>query len=387
MRVKRIVLLSSADPRIKRGLQVVVMTQASSLRKRGFDAVVFCPSQQYESYVLDGVPVYTFAFQRGRSSVLNFCSMMYHCWRDWRRHFGSCEPVILHGHDHMTFFLLSWYLSNNVTKVFTVHDPMVYHHRMLGTLPVKPGLKEKMMTYIEKSVYERSDKIHVISEYTRKRIANYKLLEPKIRLVPDWVDLEKFILPKDKQKVRQELSIAPDVFVVYTLRALQERMGLANLIKGFQRVKQEIPSAKLIIGGKGPLRSALENLARELDLAEDVTFLGYVPDEEVVPRYQAADVFLIPSLDGEGFGLPVLEAMACGTPVLASPACALPEVLKGKPSRILSGTEPGDIATGILSFYSVWLAGNIHPDDEQKYVMENFSEADILKLIMTDYKI
>jgi len=73
--------------------------------------------------------------------------------------------------------------------------------------------------------------------------------------------------------------------------------------------------------------------------------------------------------------------------VLASPACALPEVLKGKPSRILSGTEPGDIAAGILSFYSLWLAGNIHPDDEQKYVIENFSEPDILKLIMADYKI
>jgi glycosyltransferase involved in cell wall biosynthesis len=363
------------------------MTQASSLRKRGYDAVIFCPSQQCEFFVLDEVPVYTFSFRRRKNSVLNFLSMMKNCWSGWRAHFGGNEPAVLHGHDYMTFFLLSWYLSDNVVKVFTVHDPMVYHHRMLGTLPATPGIKEKVMAYIEKSVYARSGRIHVISEYTRVRIENYKLLEPKIRLVPDWVDMDRFVLPQDKQNVRQRLSIAPDVFVVYTLRALQERMGLANLISGFQLVKQKIPSAILIIGGKGPLRGELEKLAQELGIAEAVTFLGYVPDEEVVPRYQAADVFLMPSLDGEGFGLPVLEAMACGTPVLASPACALPEVLKGKPARILSGTEPADIAAGILSFYSGWLAGDIHPSDEQKYVMENFSESDILKLILTDYKI
>ena len=381
----RIVLLSSADPRIKRGLQVVVMTQARSLQKRGYDAVVFCPNQHFEAYELDGVPVYTFAFQRGRNSMLNFCTMMHHCWRDWRRHFGNNEPAVLHGHDHMSFFLLSRYLSDKVKKVFTVHDPMVYHHRMLGTLPQGTNMKEKMMTFIEASVYEKSEKIHVISEYTRVRLANYKVLESKIRLVHDWVDVEKFVLPQDRTMVRNQLSISPDDFVVFTLRALQERMGLANLIKGFQQVKQAIPLARLIIGGKGPLRSELENLAQQLGVAENVTFLGYVPDEEVVPRYQAADVFIMPSLDGEGFGLPVLEAMACGTPVLASPTCALPEVLQGKPSRLFAGTEPQDIAAGILAFYSQWLAGKIQPDAERQYVIENFSEADLLDLILSDY--
>ena len=114
----------------------------------------------------------------------------------------------------------------------------------------------------------------------------------------DWVDVEKFVLPQDRLMVRNQLSISPDDFVVFTLRALQERMGLANLIKGFQQVKQAIPLARLIIGGKGPLRSELENLAQQLGVAKNVTFLGYVPDEEVVPRYQAADVFIMPSLDG-----------------------------------------------------------------------------------------
>ena len=62
-----------------------------------------------------------------------------------------------------------------------------------------------------------------------------------------------------------------------------------------------------------------------LGLREDVTFLGFVPEDELPLWYNAARLFAFPSLY-EGFGLPVLEAMACGTPVVTSTAASLPEV-------------------------------------------------------------
>ena len=133
--MKKIAILSSADPRIKRGLQVVALTHAKSMRKYGLDAVIFCPSEKYEAYELEGVPVYTFAFTKGRYSALNFVRMMVACWRGWTKHFGGKEPDVLHGHDPMTYYFLSQYLSRNVRKIYTVHDPFIYHHRMLGTLP------------------------------------------------------------------------------------------------------------------------------------------------------------------------------------------------------------------------------------------------------------
>ena len=385
--MKRITILSSADPRQKRGLQVVALTHAKSLRKCGFDAVIFCPSIECESYELEGVPVHTFAFQKRRSSVMNFATMMANCWRGWKKHFGDQEPDVLHGHDYMTYYFLSRYLSAKVKKIFTVHDPMIYHHKMLGTLPQDSSLKERMMTHIENAVYARSAKIHCISEYTRIRIADYLALGAKIRIVPDWIDMDIFVLPFNRKSVRSELAMEPNDFIIYTLRGLQARMGLDNLIRAFSLLKDSIPSAKLFIGGKGPMRNELEQLAAELGLADSVSFLGYVPDAEVVQRYQAADVFIMPSIDGEGFGLPVLEAMACGTPVLATPICAFPEVLRGKPERLFANIHPEAIAEGIVDYHRLWQAGEIEANAERRYVLEHYSEKDILRTILDDYEI
>lgn len=73
-------------------------------------------------------------------------------------------------------------------------------------------------------------------------------------------------------------------------------------------------------------REKLEKLIKELNLKEDVIFLGYVPTEELPKFYNAADLFVYPSLYA-GFGLPPLEAMACGTPVITSNLSSLPEVV------------------------------------------------------------
>lgn len=383
--MKKITILSSDDPRVKRGLQVVAHTHAKSLRKRGFDAVIYCPGEKYEAYVLEGVPVYTFAYRQGRYAAINFITMMYNCWRGWKMHFGKQEPDILHGHDDLTYYFLSRYLSKKVKKIYTVHDPLVYHHRMLGRLPRGGSLKEKMMTHIENTVYARSEKIHCISEYTRVRITDYEALAAKIRIVPDWIDTDRFVLPGDRALVRAKFALDTDDFVIYTLRGLQARMGLGNLIQAFALLQNRIPRAKLIIGGKGPLRNELEQMATELGLVNSVTFLGYVPDEEVVGRYQAADVVIMPSLDGEGFGLPVIESMACGTPVLATPVCALPEVLRGKPERLFVGIRPEDIAAGIEAYHRQWQASGIDACAERNYVLEHYSEQDILTLILDDY--
>ncbi len=65
---------------------------------------------------------------------------------------------------------------------------------------------------------------------------------------------------------------------------------------------------------------------QELGLGNEVQFLGYVPGEDLPYLYNAATVFVYPSLF-EGFGLPVLEAMACGTPVIVADTSSLPEVV------------------------------------------------------------
>jgi glycosyltransferase involved in cell wall biosynthesis len=72
-----------------------------------------------------------------------------------------------------------------------------------------------------------------------------------------------------------------------------------------------------VYAGDGPLRSALEQRARELGVSERIRMLGFVNQSQLPCVYRAADLFVLPSLY-EPFGLVVNEAMLCGCPVAVS---------------------------------------------------------------------
>jgi glycosyltransferase involved in cell wall biosynthesis len=82
----------------------------------------------------------------------------------------------------------------------------------------------------------------------------------------------------------------------------------------------------VLVGGKGWLYDEVFARVEALNLNDRVRFVGYVPAEELAWWYNAATLFVYPSLY-EGFGLPPLEAMACGTPVITSATSSLPEVV------------------------------------------------------------
>ncbi len=86
-----------------------------------------------------------------------------------------------------------------------------------------------------------------------------------------------------------------------------------------RRIVQVLPSSKLSIVGKGEpeYKGELNQLTKDFNLEESVTFHGYVSEEEKVRLMQEAHVLVLPS-QREGFGLVVIEANACGTPVVAT---------------------------------------------------------------------
>lgn len=124
--------------------------------------------------------------------------------------------------------------------------------------------------------------------------------------------------------VRLHYSLeSPFILVVGTL---EPRKNLVRLLQAFAQVRQNTPSLQLIHAGpRGWLFDDVMQEVESLGLQDSVRFLGRVPLEDLVGLYNAASVFIYPSLY-EGFGLPVLEAMACGCPVITSNISSLPEV-------------------------------------------------------------
>jgi glycosyltransferase involved in cell wall biosynthesis len=96
-------------------------------------------------------------------------------------------------------------------------------------------------------------------------------------------------------------------------------VGRQVYYKGFNHLiaAMEHINAQLVLVGDGPLRGELIRLAKRRGVADRVHFAGIVPNEDFVPYYHAADVFVLPSVArSEAFGLVQVEAMAAGKPVI-----------------------------------------------------------------------
>jgi glycosyltransferase involved in cell wall biosynthesis len=143
------------------------------------------------------------------------------------------------------------------------------------------------------------------------------------RIAPIYYGLPFADLPRPGE-VRREFHLPADAPVIGTVGRLTEQKGQRTLLHAFARVLGDHPGAYLFIVGEGELRSTLQTLAQELDIAGRVIFTGYRDD---APRLMADfDVVAVPSL-WEGFGLVLLEAMNAGRPVVASRVSAIPEIV------------------------------------------------------------
>ncbi len=119
----------------------------------------------------------------------------------------------------------------------------------------------------------------------------------------------------------------PDRMILF-VGTLEPRKNVPSLIRAFAQAKRKgrLPHRLVLVGARGWKHSEIDKTVEREGLSNDVMLAGYVPEEELVEWYRAADLFVYPSLY-EGFGLPPLEAMASGTPVITSNVASLPEVV------------------------------------------------------------
>jgi N-acetyl-alpha-D-glucosaminyl L-malate synthase BshA len=166
----------------------------------------------------------------------------------------------------------------------------------------------------------KSDGVTAVSAHLREDTYKYFKIEKDIKVIPNFIDLTRFSLkPKDHFKK----AIAPngEKVLVHTSN-FRKVKRTEDVIKIFAEVVKTIP-AKLLMVGDGGERSVCERLARDLDIAEHVRFLG--KQDAIEEILSVSDLFLMPSVS-ESFGLAALEAMACKVPVISSNAGGLPEL-------------------------------------------------------------
>ncbi len=229
----------------------------------------------------------------------------------------------------------------------------------------------------EKAGLGRADRIIVLSDFSTEQLRSYyPSVVDKIEKIPGGVDLERFRPAVDRAAVRKELGLPVDRPVLFTARRLVPRMGLENLVGAFAEVRETFPDALLVMAGRGRLEDELKQQAASLGLGDHVRFVGFVDDDDLVKHYQAADLFVLPSLAFEGFGMVTLEALSCGTPAIGTPIGATPELLRPlAPQLLFAGADAQAIRRGIrimLEWLSDEEAGRTLRARCRKYVEESY---------------
>jgi glycosyltransferase involved in cell wall biosynthesis len=164
----------------------------------------------------------------------------------------------------------------------------------------------------------------------------------KITLIYNGVDLARFQPASDastRVTWRRKWGLPENTPVVAGVGRLRRQKNFPLFLRVAREVLQEVPQAGFVIAGEGPERQDLEILARDLGIASQVHFLGYVRDTREL--YEAVDLLLMTS-HAEGTPLTVLEAMAMGVPVVATRVDGMAEVLDDGVDAYL--VPPGDLS-------------------------------------------
>ncbi|MEW5718373.1 MAG: glycosyltransferase family 1 protein [Chloroflexota bacterium] len=175
----------------------------------------------------------------------------------------------------------------------------------------------------------RADHIIAVSESTKRdTIRLLGVPESKVTVIHEAAHplFEPIADDSAGEFVRAHYNL-PSEFILF-VGTIEPRKNLPTLLRAFRRLRDNYKSEAVlaIAGNRGWLVEQVDQVIAELRLGDTVRFLGNVRNEELVYLYNAAKLFVFPSLY-EGFGLPPLEAMACGTPVIVSNVSSLPEVV------------------------------------------------------------
>ncbi|HUS05641.1 MAG TPA: glycosyltransferase family 1 protein [Bryobacteraceae bacterium] len=215
-------------------------------------------------------------------------------------------------------------LACPVPVVVSVHDVSFIEHPEYFAWPRMMQLRCTV-----KRTVKAAAKVITPSEFSRQSIARaYRLDDSKIVVVPIAVSSAFHPVSRemaaDQVKLRFGIS-GPYVVTVGDLQPRKNQIGLIRAFENLIRNEPQLPHQLVIVGQKTWFSDRIVDAAKASTVTDRIRFTDFVTDAELLQLYNAADLFVFPSLY-EGFGLPILEAMACGRAVACSNTSAMPEV-------------------------------------------------------------
>ena len=261
-----------------------------------------------------------------------------------------------------TFYIHYSYWSLFLLKIISIALPTKILYWHAEEFHKKDLEKTKLLErFLLKTSIKAAPTLVTAGENLKKAYAEtFDISANKIMILPNWIELKP--QKENKKALRKKLGMPQKKKLILFVHRLSERKGAHLLPEIINKIHKEARNVHFLIIGSGPLKKFLEKKVHK----EDATFAGDVPQRKIHEYYQAADVFLMPSLR-EGFPRVVVEAMAAGLPIVTSNV--------GEVSSILPNEQKEYIVTkGKVSKF-VYALQRIIKDGKARRVLGDHNQA------------
>lgn len=250
----------------------------------------------------------------------------------------------------------------------TSGKPLVFRAESTDHAEPRSSVKSAFRTLLLKLLYSRMALCFYTGQNSLRHFQRLRVPARKLAFAPYCVDASPFQTTDAdravvRDRVRQDLGIPDGNDVLLFSGKLSRRKGvdiLLNAVKALPEADRE--RITLLYLGDGALRKELEGLAAQTPPV-DVRFVGFKPQKEISPYFHAADVLVLPSVQGETWGLVVNDALHHGLPVIASQnvGSSADLVLPGKTGEIV---ETGSVDS-LRAALQRWLAWGTQSAEER----------------------
>jgi 1,2-diacylglycerol 3-alpha-glucosyltransferase len=312
---------------------------AYHLTQRGHRVVVIAPSESFSftDQVIGGVRVYgvrsypVFLYPKFRLCLFPFYN------KKIDKIVSDFKPDVVHFQHHLGVnrAVLRVVKKKGIPTVATNH---FMPETMLHYLPLYSIFGSAMITLAWKdfaSVFKKIDRITTPTTIAASLIAPY--FTKPIMPISCGIDLNRFKPGQNSEELRKRYHI-PQIPVLLYVGRLDKEKNLEFVIQA-AAVAMNSVNFQLVIAGIGARKKILMKWVQHLGIETNVTFMGFVPDDDLPLLYCLADCFVIAGT-AELQSIVTMEAMASGLPILAVDAVALPElVIHGENGFLFDPTD------------------------------------------------
>jgi L-malate glycosyltransferase len=257
-------------------------------------------------------------------------------------------------------------LDDNIKILTTLHGTDI------TVLGYDPSLSEMIKFGIEKS-----DAVTAVSHQLKEDTEQLLKTQKEIIPVHNFVDERVYYRRDNNSELKKTYGIQDDEKVIVHISNFRPVKRIQDVIKAFSLIRKEMPSKLLLIGNGPELTVACEQV-RELNIEDDVLFLG--KQENVGELFSICDLKLLLS-EKESFGLVLLEAMACGVPVIGTRIGGIPEVIvDGETGYMVEVGDTAAVANKAISLLKNDERHRRFRENSVRHVRENFLSEKIVSV-------